>query len=169
MIARAQLAACPSRLRSRTTGAMRRGPRRSNWPCIPCSAASRCPIQAELPRFLRKRSSRRRRMTKNQNNPDNPHPGSCYEREADDDQACIRNRDPGIRPASLRARCGMDASPTRRRIDDRQRPERGAGRERLTSTRHGCRSHRGLTERSRQPECVNLEEPAPPLNPTQLT
>jgi hypothetical protein len=96
--------------------------------------------------FLGKRSSRRRRMTKHQNNPDNRHPGSSVKREADDDQAC--NRDPGIRPARLRARCGMDASTTRRRIDDRQRPERGSGRDRLQSPRHGCRSHRGVTESS---------------------
>jgi len=103
-------------------------------------------------------------MPSHQNNPDNRHPGSSVECEADDDQACIRHRDPGIRPARLRARCGMDASTTRRRIDDRQRPEQGSGRDRLRSARHGCRSHRGVTEGPRRPEGVTLEERAPPSN-----
>jgi hypothetical protein len=111
--------------------------------------------------LLGNRSSRGRGMTRHQNNPDNRHPGASVKREADDDQACIRNRDLGIRPARLRARCRMDASTTRRRIDDRQRPERGSGRDRLRSARHGCRSHRGVTDSPRQPEGVKLEERAP--------
>ena len=65
------------------------------------------------------------------------------------------------------ARCGMDASTARRRIDDRQRPKRGSGRDRLRSAGHGCRSHWGVAESSQQPEGMNLEERASPLKGIQ--